>query len=373
MQFKEVIGHDHIKRQLIQEVNSGRLSHAQLFLGKTGFGGLPLAIAFIQFLFCENKTAEDSCGECASCKKMSQLQHPDVHFSFPTVQTISKTADPLFKEWKDFTLTVPYFNLNQWTLKQDEKGRKPIISKFQSEEIVKKLSLKSFEGGYKVSIIWMAETMNDACANKLLKIIEEPPQKTLFILIAEQQDGLMPTIISRTQILKIKRVTPDAVSEFLKEKHQVSDEELLKSLVSRADGDVLKAMQLVLDQGDNNQNRTDFIQLMRTCYKKEVLPMFDWAEKLSGYTKEAQKNFLLYGLYMVRQAILKNYTNEQLIKASSEEIDFLKNFSRFITGNNVISFMKLFNDSHYALERNAHSKILFTTITFEIMRYIHKA
>lgn len=373
MQFKDVIGQNQLKKQLIKDVQSDRISHAQLFLGSTGFGTLPLAIAFVQYLFCENKQESDSCGECPACKKMQQLQHPDVHFSFPTVQAVSKTSDPLFSTWKEFVNTTPYFNLNQWTLKHDEKGRKPIVSKFQSQEIVKKLSLKSFEGGYKVSIIWMAETMNDACANKLLKIIEEPPQKTVFILLSEQQDGLMPTIISRTQILKVKRVNGEPLADFLKQHHQITDNELLKSLISRADGDVLNAIQLSAEQADNNQNRKDFIQLMRICFKKEVLPMLDWSEKLASYTKENQKNFLLYALYMVRQAMLKNYTDEQLIRASQEELSFLKNFARFITGNNIMDFMKLFDESHYQLERNAHSKLLFTNITFEIMRYIHKA
>lgn len=372
MQFKDVIGHETLKKQLIKEISEDRISHAQLFLGKTGYGGLPLLLAFLQYLFCTNRTDQDSCGECASCKKVRQLQHPDIHFSFPTVQAISKTADPMFKEWKELVLKNPYFNLNQWISHSDSKGRRPIISKHQSEEIVKKLSLKSFEGGYKVSVIWMADEMNPVCANKLLKIIEEPPAKTLFILLVEKQESIMPTILSRTQLLKIKQLPDVAIQTYLSS-IGIKDEELVKSIVARSEGDLLKTIELSSSQGENNQNRTDFIQLMRVCYKKEVLPMMDWAEKMAGYGREEQKNFILYALYMVRQSMMKNFTSDQLVRASKEEIDFLNKFSRFITGNNVLEFTSLFNDSHYHIERNAHAKMLFTNITFEIMRYIHKA
>ncbi len=371
MQFKSVIGQDKYKAHLIKEVNSANLSHAQLFLGKTGFGGLPLALAFVQYLFCTNKKDNDSCGECASCKKVSRLQHPDVHFSFPTVQAITKTSDPSFKEWAEAVNKNPYLSLNDWIHISDDKGRKPIISRHQSQEIVKKLSLKSFEGNYKVSIIWMADEMNQVCANKLLKIIEEPPQKTLFLLIAENQDKIMPTILSRTQILSIKPIDDNALNGFINRQGQFT-QGLVESVIARSEGNVQKALQLLNSSAAHNQNRTDFIQLMRVCYKKEVLPMLDWAEKLSKYGREEQKSFLLYALYMVRQSMMKNFTEGKLLRASEEEIAFLQNFARFITGNNVLAFNQLFTDAHYHVDRNAHAKMLFTNITFEVMRYIHK-
>ena len=201
MQFKDVIGLESQKQQLIKDAQNDRISHAQLFLGKMGFGSLPLA------LFCKARTTEDSCGTCPSCNKIRDLQHPDLHFTFPTVQKLSNTSDPQFPLWKEQIVKSPYLTLNNWIEASDEKGRNPIISMFQSQEIIKKLSLKSYEGGYKVSIIWMADTMNDACANKLLKIIEEPPAKTLFILLVENQASMMPTILSRTQLLKIHPLT----------------------------------------------------------------------------------------------------------------------------------------------------------------------
>lgn len=372
MLFKDVINQKSLKKQLINEVKEDRISHAQLFLGKPGYGGLPLALSFVQYILCENRSNDDSCGVCSSCIKVQKLQHPDVHFSFPTVQAITKTSDSEFPSWKEMVFNNPYFNLNQWTHKSDPKGRKPIISKHQSEEIVKKLSLKSFEGGYKISIVWMAEHMNTVCANKLLKIIEEPPANTLFLLLAESQDQIMPTILSRTQIVKIKQLEEGSISGYLKQ-NGVDNEETIKSITSRAQGDLLKALEMASSEGNQNENRGRFIELMRVCYKKEVLSMMSWAEKMSKLGREEQKQFINYSLYMIRQSLMKNYTDEQLMRASAEEKDFLKKFAQFITGNNILDFTNLFNDSHYHVERNAHAKMLFTKITFEIMRYIHKA
>jgi len=372
MQFKDVVGHDTLKKQLIQEVNEDRISHAQLFLGKTGYGNLALTLSFVQYIFCEQRSSADSCGACPSCRKISALQHPDVHFSFPTVQALSKTSDAQFTEWKSLFQEEPYFSLNDWITTSDPKGRKPILSVHQSQEIIKKLTLKSFEGNYKVSIIWMAEEMNLACANKLLKIIEEPPAKTLFILIAENQEVILPTILSRTQLVKIKPISDVDMHQYIGG-IGVRDKELQKSIVARAEGNARLAKELSSGEKLNNQNRTDFIQLMRICYKKEVLPMMDWAEKMSTYGREEQKNFLLYALYMIRQSLMKNYTDKQLMRTSTEEEEFLDRFSRFITNNNVQDFTSLFNDAHYYLERNAHAKLLFTNITFEVMRYIHRA
>jgi len=372
MLFKDVIGHDELKQKFINDVRDNQVSHAHLFLGNVGYGGLPLTLAFVQYLMCEDKTELDSCGKCSACNKVQKLEHPDVHFSSPTVQTISKTSDPLFSMWKPLVLENPYLSLNEWINHSDDKGRKPIISVHQSEEIIKKLTLKSFEGGYKVSIIWLAEEMNAACANKLLKIIEEPPKDTVFILIVEAEENMLPTILSRTQITKIKHLKNEELSLFLQSKKNVS-QDLIRSIISRSEGDLSLAMEL-LGSGDIvNSNYTRFVELMRICYKKEVLPMMHWAEGMSKLGREEQKHFLKYALYMVRQSLMKNYTEEQLMSTSADEANFLSKFARFITGNNVLEFNQLFNDAHYNVERNAYSKLLFTNITFEVMRYIHRA
>lgn len=372
MLFREIIGHDALKKSFIQEVNGDRVSHAQLFLGKTGFGSFPLAMSYVQYLLCEKRNENDSCGKCPTCRKVTSLQHPDVHFSFPTVQAEAKTSDEQFGIWREMILENPYAGLNHWINISDPKGRKPIISRHQSEQIVKKLSLKSFEGRHKISIIWMADEMNSVCSNKLLKIIEEPPKDTVFILIVGSQEKVLPTILSRTQLVKVKQLKEDEITKALKEKAGISGE-AAKSIVSRSEGSLSNAIEMASSQGSESVNRERFIELMRVCYKKQVLPMMSWAEEMAKLGREGQKHFLRYALYMVRQSLMKNYTEDKLVRASPEEVEFLSKFSRFITGNNVLDFTELFNKSHYNVERNAHAKMLFTNITFEVMRYIHKA
>lgn len=372
MRFSDVVGQQELKSHLIDEIQSEKISHAQLFLGKTGYGTLPLALAFIQYLFCENKTKNDSCGTCDSCRKVMHLQHPDLHFSFPIVQAISKTSDTFLPEWREQITENPYFSLEEWIEKTDPKGRKPIIGTQQSEEIIKKLGLRSYEGGYKVMLIWMAEEMNSSCANKLLKILEEPPQKTIFILLSESQEQILPTIISRTQVLNIPRISLEEMSARLAEQYQVSNS-ACESVAARSDGNLNDAISL-LDEGTSvEENRELFIRLMRVCYKKSVLEMMDWSEDVSKESRSAQKTFLKYALHMFRQSMLRNYTEDHLTRVSEDEDAFLEKFSKFISGNNVFDFMQSFNDAHYHIERNANPKILFMNLCFQVMRYIHAA
>ena len=372
MRFSDIVGQNNLASHLIDEVNNDKISHAQMFLGKTGYGSLPLALAFVQYLFCENKQKEDSCGECASCRKIDKLQHPDLHFSFPTVQTLAKISNPVLGEWREQIAENAYFDLTTWIKKIDVKERKPIISVHESEEIIKKLSLRSYEGGYKVMIIWMAEEMNPSCANKLLKIIEEPPNNTLFILLAETQEKMLQTIISRCQIVKVPRIKSEDMTAHLKAKLNVGGSNA-DSIVSRVEGDLLEALEMLGDHEEQDENRKQFIQLMRVCYKKSVLDMIQWSEDIASVSKEQQKIFLKYALHMFRQSMLRNYTEDHLTRVSEEEDQFLQKFSQFISGNNVFDFMKTFDEAHYHIERNANSKILFTNLCFNVMRYIHGA
>lgn len=371
MLFKEIIGHSELKQRFINDTREGKVSHAHLLLGDLGYGGLPLTLAFVQYLMCENRQETDSCGTCSSCNKMEKMQHPDVHFSFPTVQAETKTSDVQFPLWKSLVKENPYLSLNEWILKSDDKGRAPIISVHQSVEIIKKLTLKSFEGGYKVSVIWLAEEMNDACSNKLLKIIEEPPNKTVFILIAASEENILPTILSRTQITKVKQLNGAEMMEFL-QKRSIS-QDLAESISSRSEGSISLALELLEAGGAENTNFTRFVNLMRFSYSKDVMSMMKWAEEIGAIGREEQKHFIKYSLYMIRQSLMQNYTQGKLMRTSTKETEFLSKFARFITGNNVKEFTKLFDESHYYVERNANSKILFTNITFEVMRYIRRA
>lgn len=371
MQFNSIIGQNELKQHLISEVNSGKISHAQLFLGKAGHGSLPLALSFVTYIFCEQKRESDSCGTCDSCRKMQSLQHPDLHFSFPTVQAISKKSDGLLAEWRQQLHNTPWFNLNDWTKFIDPKERKPIIGTEESAEILRKLSLKSYEGGYKVMIIWMAEEMNAACSNKLLKILEEPPAKTLFILLAESQDLMLTTILSRTQLVKVRPLEMDVIQKTLMERG--ANAATASSIAARSEGNLRDALSEFMENDENDHHRDLFIQLMRVCFKKDVSLMLDWTDNIVQLSREGQKIFLKYALHMVRQSMLRNYTNGTLTRVSDEEEAFLKNFSRFITNNNLLEFSQLLNDAHYHIERNAHAKLLFTQLCFQVMRFIHRA
>jgi len=371
MLFSEIVGQDEVKNHIIQEIQSGKMSHAQLFLGKFGYSSLPLALAFAQYLYCQNKTEKDSCGTCDSCRKVSSLQHPDLHFSFPTVQSKSKNSDGFLNEWRKIVKENPLFSPHEWWKYMDEKGTKPIIGTDESASIIKKMALRSFEGGYKIIIMYQAEAMNETCANKLLKLLEEPQPKTIFILLAESTVQVLPTILSRTQVVRIPSYSIDVLTHYLEQRG--AGREVSISLAARAEGSLQVARQNLEESGDTAENRELFIQLMRVCFKKEVNSMLDWVGVIGTKSREEQKIFVDYSLHMIRQSLLKNYTEEMLVRVSPEEAQFLANFSRFITNNNCLDFMQLFTDAHYHLNRNAHGQLLFTNLCFQVMRFIHKA
>lgn len=372
MKFQEVIGQEGLKAELRKEIISGKIAHAQLFSGKSGYGSLPLALAFSQFMFCQNRSETDSCGVCPSCVRVREMQHPDLHFVFPVVLASQKISDNALVDWREQLRRNPYFDLYDWTKRIDSKERKPIIGADESQEIIRKLNLKSFEGGPKVMIIWMVEEMNAFCANKLLKILEEPPINTYFILVAENPDKLLVTIQSRTQKVKIPKIATDDLSVYLSNQLSVGRAEA-NSAASFSEGDYLRAVEFLSASEDKNIYREQFIQLMRTSYKKDVLAMMDWAESMSSETKERQKLFLVYALHMFRQSILANYVGSSLMHVSEEEANFLQNFSPFISGNNIREFQETFDTAYYHIDRNANAKILFTQLCFQAMRFIHVA
>jgi DNA polymerase-3 subunit delta' len=372
VQFQQVIGQSTLKRELIREIETGKIAHAQLLQGAAGNGGLPLALAFSQYLFCTNRQAEDSCGQCASCQKVQQLQHPDLHFVFPVVLSIGKTSDLFLADWRAQIQLNPYFDLFQWTERIDNKLRKPVIGTDESKEIIKKLNLKGYEGGYKVMIIWQPEEMNADCANKLLKILEEPPAKTLFLLVSEDASKLMITIQSRTQLIRVPKINTTDLSTYLQQtKNQTRTN--ADAVAAFADGSLLAALAYLDTTENQEQQRDQFIQLMRVCYKKEVLSMMNWADDLAAIGKERQKLFIQYTLHMLRQSILTNYMGDTLTKVSAEEAAFLEKFAPFISGNNIREFITTLDSAYYQIDRNANARILFTQLCFQTMRYIHQA
>lgn len=370
MQFSDIVGHESIKQKLVQEVKAGRVSHAQLFLGNEGSGNLALVWAFIQYLFCDQQT-DDSCGTCTSCKQISKLEHPDLHVAFPTAQALSKTTDPLVADWRKAIIENPYLTLNDWIHLSDDKGRKPTISVHEAKNMVQKLTLKSFGDKYKVMLIWMAEWMGTETANKLLKIIEEPPANTLFFLVANSQDMILPTILSRTQMNHVPALKSKEIQSFLVEKYQL-DQDKAATVALMSDGNMNKAISLSQHHDDEDHFLESFVEWMRMCYKKNVVGMINWSMKMAAESRTFQKSFLEYTLYMMRSSIHMNYATELAENTPDKEADFLKNFAQFINGKNILEFHQLFSESHYQIDRNANAKILFTDTSFQIMKLLHQ-
>ena len=372
MKFTDVIGHESLKAELRKEINSGKIAHAKLFHGKAGSGTLPLALCFAQYLFCEQKSVDDSCGICPSCKRVQLFNHPDLHYVYPIVKSEHGTAINAIETWREQLKSTPYFDLSTWSAAINSKTYRPIIPTDESIEIIHKLSLKSYEGGPKVMIIWMAEEMNVQCSNKLLKMIEEPPSNTYILLVSENIENLLQTIQSRTQKIIVPRISLDELSSSLAHNFQLNREDA-DSAASFAEGDYLVALDYLNVSEDEAIYREHFIQMMRVTYKKDVLGMLDWADRIATEPKERQKFFVVYSLHMFRQCILSNYIGPEMTRVSKEEGTFLKNFAPFISGNNIREFQETFDDAHYHIDRNANSKILFTQLCFQTMRYIHVA
>lgn len=371
MQFSEIIGNENIKEKLKNDVIHNKISHAQLFLGKEGSGNLAMALAYAQFLVCEDKQNE-ACGKCSSCIRAQKLEHPDIHYSFPVILAINKTTNPFLPQWRDINRKHPYFTIHDWIHLIDEKGRKPTIGVDESQNIIKKLSLKAFEGGYKIMIIWMAEWMNTEASNKLLKIIEEPPNNTVFILVANDQESIISTIISRTQIVKLNQPSTTDVIKLLTSKLNVEVSNAT-TIAAMANGNLAKAIHLAENHGDKNEFLESFVKWMRVCFKKSVVGMITWSDDIATKGRDYHKSFIEYALYMIRSSVIQNYADAIQDQIPEEENQFLENFAKFITGNNVIDMLTLLSDSHYQIDRNANPKILFTDTSFQMMKLLRKA
>jgi DNA polymerase-3 subunit delta' len=374
MLFKEVVGNQETKKALIQQVESGRVSHAQLFLGPEGSGKLAMAIAYSQYLLCDAPTSTDTCDECPNCLKMKSLTHPDLHFAFPVVANktakIGSSIDRI-KEWNSLILKNTYFGLNQWQEELDEMGKNAAIAVEESRLILKRLSLKSYSGKYKIMIIWMPEKMNTQAANKLLKILEEPPEQTVFFLICNNSEGMLPTILSRTQIIRFPALKVSEVSDFLTNRFHI-EASIAESAATLSQGNLNEAMQLL--QGAKSQNLFFdlFVKMMRAAYTANPIELMDISDEAASLDKENQKNFVKYGLHLFRESIILNYMKGELLNLRVEERKFLEKFARFINNQNITELLSEFNDAYYHLERNANSKILFSDLLIKLTKLIKK-
>lgn len=380
MLFRDIPGHIDEKQRLIRFVKDNRVSHAQLFLGPVGSGNLALALAYAQYIACENKQAEDSCGECLSCKKYAKLIHPDLHFVFPINKTEEEkkgiTSDKFLETWRSTVLDNPYIDINKWNVALGIEQKLTIINVDEADAILKKLSLKSFEGGYKILIMWMPERMNIASANKLLKIIEEPPDKTLFLLVANNHEELLPTIISRLQLIRIYPFKDEDIIDTLKNRFSLGDERA-KRIAFLSDGSMLSALELAQMDGEDADNEflNYFIEWMRMSWSvskriEEMKEVCKWAEKIGSMGREQQKSFLKYCLYLIRESMMMQSGVNPLVKLTERELDFIKKFAPYINIQNSLLFNEAFNNAYNAIERNASGKILFLDLSFKVMKML---
>ncbi|MDH5476185.1 MAG: DNA polymerase III subunit delta [Cyclobacteriaceae bacterium] len=372
MLFKDIPGLEEIKTQLIQAVKNNQIAHAQLFLSKNGGANLPLALAYASYINCEQPLENDSCGSCASCSKNDKIIHPDVHFVYPVSSTKNITGKDVIstnflKEWRDFLLNNPYGNVNQWTMAFGGENKQVNISKEESRQIIKRLSLKAFEGKYKVMIIWLPEYMNGASANAILKILEEPPERTIFLLVCNDDEQLLTTILSRTQIVKIRQFDDNEMMQLLIEQLEV-DATKAERLAHLADGDLDEAM--ILIEGSEEDNHDLFRSWMRLCFTHDFTNMVEMAETFHKSGKVVQRSLLQYGLSMMRESLLATAGATEMHRIQGEEEKFIENFSKVMTFEKVENFNNLINDALYHLERNANAKITFMNLSLQIARFI---
>ncbi len=365
MLFSQVIGQENIKERLIRSVKEQRISHAQLFLGPQGSGALPIALAYAQYISCTNKSETDSCGTCLSCIKYNKIIHPDLHFVFPIALSKDvRKSDDVLTEFRSAFLNNPYITLFDWFDSLNAENKQAIIGTEESAEILRKLSLTTYESAYKIMIIWLPEKMNTTSANKLLKILEEPPEKTLFLLVCENEDQLLRTIVSRTQLIKINKLTEEQIVNALVQQHQLSFEDAQKT-AHLSDGNYSEALLLLSDIENNSQNLLNFQTLMRNCLKFNIKEIISWTNGISEAGRERQKNFITYALHISRQCFLMNNSTELLVKLTEKELDFVKKFAAFMHANNIEHFTEELNKAFYHLERNANPKILFMDLAFK--------
>ena len=373
MLFKDIIGQSAIKKRLIHSVQDNRISHAQLFLGPEGSGNLALAIAYAQYISCENRTPEDSCGTCPSCLKYAKLIHPDLHFVYPVATTKSITKEPVsddfIKEWREILLQNPYIRPTQWYEYIGVENKQGLINKFESSEIVRKLSLKTFEAEYKVMIIWMPEKMNIVAANKLLKILEEPPAKTVFILAAESSSLMLQTILSRCQLVKINKLKTEELLTGLVEKYQLEEKEAT-SITRVANGNVLVALESMQTQSEDSTNFNHFVQIMRLSYARSIPEIVDWVDTIAALGREKQKSFLNYALRLTRENFMLNQKQDELTFLKDDELGFSQKFSAFINRENVFQISAEFEKACRDIERNAYGKIVFLDLALKLVKLI---
>ena len=381
MLFSEILGHNHIKNHLQESALKGRIPHAQLFVGPEGTGTLAMAIAYAQYIICSNVGYENE-GENTACNlKFSHLSHPDLHFIYPTVSTEDVKTKPksidFIQDWRQFLTENNYGGLFDWYKLLGVQNKQGEIRVDDAQEILKTLALKSFEGGYKIMIIWMADKMNIAASNKLLKLLEEPTDKTVFILISENEEDIIQTIRSRCQVLHFNALPEVEIVNALMSTRNI-DEKMAKKIAHQSQGNYNKALQILNEDNDELPFEKWFVDWVRAAFRAKgnaaaIQDLITWSEQIATLGREAQKKFLNFCIEMFRQAMLLNYKADQLVYIEPTVEKFkLENFAPFVNGNNINEIFTELSDAIYHIERNGNAKIILTDLSIKLTRLIHR-
>ncbi|MBR5849092.1 MAG: DNA polymerase III subunit delta [Bacteroidaceae bacterium] len=375
MFFKDIIGQKSLLAQLSRMVDENRLAHALLLTGPSGNGKLPIAVALARYILCSDRRNGDACGCCPSCVKMDKLVHSDLHFVFPVKKKKNSSSDSApvsddyIAEWREIFLKEPYFGYSDWLAMLDVENQQPIIYEKESSEILRKLSLKSREGGWKIMIIWLPEKMKEACSNKLLKILEEPPAETLFLLVSESTEHILPTILSRTQRVDIPRILADEIAEALQRRYAL-DGDTARSIAQQSGGDWEKAESMLRVDNDKRLNLELFMTLMRMAYRRDIMAMKRWSEQVAALGRERQKGMLEYCQRMIRENFIMNFGRNEMLYLSPEERNFSVNFSPFVNENNIFGIMEEVADAQKHVEQNVNAKMIFFDMALRMIVWI---
>jgi DNA polymerase III subunit delta' len=372
MTFSLVPGLEQIKKQLTSSAIANHIAHALLFAGRPGALNLPLALAFANYLHCQNKTGYDACGKCAACSKSLKYVHPDTHFVFPLGNIKGDKDEEQFrceilKTWRSFLIEQPFGNLGNWISFYGGEDKQALIAREEGRHIIRSLALKPFESTNKVMVIWLPELMHPSAANGILKILEEPPAHTFFLLVTNSAEQLLPTILSRTQIVHVPLLTDREVEDYLEKKYSL-DEDKQHALVQLAAGDLNFAIQLTDTEGDHHQAR--FIDWMRTCFKKDYAKLIAMGDEFHELDKLSQRNLLHYGLDMMRETLLQISRAKNISHTKGEEEKFVQNFSKYLSVSKIEIANHLISEASYHLDRNGSAKMIFTNLSIQLSKTI---
>ena len=371
MFFRDIIGQQEVIERLVKDAQAGTVPHALLFCGPEGVGKLQTAIAISRYLLCRDKgSAAESCGTCPACVKMDKLVHPDLHFVFPVINKSknagrSTVSDDEIATWRETVLEQQYFGFEDWLTAIDADNKQARIFVTESESILNKLSLKSVEGGYKIMIIWHAEKMNQECANSILKLLEEPPAGTIFILTTDAPEQMLETIISRTQRIEFKRIPEQLIEQRLTGPGYMLDADTATKIAHLSGGSWLKAMSALRVNAESDEFFDYFTRLMRLSYGRKLKDLKLWADGIAGGGREWQKRFLAYCQRMIRENFICNFHNPDLNYMTEQERQFSVKFAPFVNENNIIGLMDVLSDAQRDIEQNVNSKMVFFDLTLK--------